>query len=285
MNTLNEKAMLISLSVSYWGAKVTDDSVVEELTTGHQTEREVHDYRKRLAPAEEVRKFKVVRSRARAYLRDKTLPWIDGGTRILPSPLYLDVAKKLREFHTEWESVVSEFFRKFPAIKAAEKKRQGSLYNDDDYPTVDSLRRKFGWDVSVFPIPSKDDWRVNVGDKEAVAIKKQIESRVKEALSVATKDLWRRLHEVVESLAKKMRESDPTFRDSIIENIRDLVGLLPDLNVADDPRLEEMRRKVEAELAKLNPDELREDGKMRKQTADAADAILKAMSGYVGDVK
>lgn len=279
--SITEKAMLMSLSISYWGAKATDDSVVEELTTEHSTEREVHDYRKRLAPAEETRKFKIIRSRARTYLRDKTSPWIDGGTRILAAPLYAEVTKELHKFHSEWDEAVAEFIRKFAKIKEAEKKRQGTLFKEQDYPSVDRLKRKFGWDVRVFPIPMKGDWRVK-GIDDSDAIEKQIDDQVKEAIGLATTNLWQRLHKVVKALAEKLAEADPTFRDSIIENIRELVALLPTMNIADDPKLEAMRKAVDEQLASLNPAELREDEKARKKTKDAADKLLATMASYLG---
>lgn len=282
--TITERAMLISLSIGYWTGKTSDDSIVDEISASHQTEKDVHDYRRRLVKAEALKEFKGVRSRARDYLKDKTSPWIDGGTRILASPLYMEVMKKMHAFKAEWDTAVAEFVRKFPSLLAEEKKRQGSLYRVEDYPSIDSLRRKFSWEQRVFPIPSNKDWRVDMGD-QTESIKKQIDDAVRDAIQLATKDLWQRLHDVVKKLAEKMAEADPTFRDSIIENIRELVAILPQMNVADDPKLEAMRHQVDEELAKLNPAELREDPKARKKTKDAADKLLAAMAGYIGGVK
>jgi hypothetical protein len=281
--SLTERAMLVNLSISYWTGKATDDSVVDELSKSHDSEKDVHDYRKRLVKAEAVNQFKAVRSRARAYHLEKTLPWIDGGTRVLPAPLYMEYMQKMRAFHNEYEVEIANFLRAYPGLKVEAKKRLGTLFKEGDYPDPIRLQRKFGWDLGVFPIPKKEDWRVDLGDKESAQMAKQVEERVKAAMEMATKDLWKRLYEVVKALAEKMAESDPKFRDSIIGNIRDLVGLLPQMNVVGDPKLEEMRRKVEEQLAKLSADELREDPKARKKTKDAADKLLEAMSGYIGN--
>jgi hypothetical protein len=278
---VTERAMLISLSIGYWTGKTSDDSVVDELTKSHDTEKDVHDYRRRLVKAEALKGFKGVRSRARAYLHDKTSPWIDGGTRILASPLFMKVSEEMRKFKTEWDNEVAEFLRKYPTLMAAEKKRQGSLFNPGDYPTAQQLVRKFSWEQRIFPIPSKADWRIDLGDQTA-GVQKQIDETVNEALKLATEDLWGRLHEVVKKLATKMTEVDPTFRDSIIGNIQELVSTLSVMNVANDPKLEEMRKTIEEQLAGINPDELREDAKARKKTKDAADKLLAAMSAYVG---
>lgn len=277
-----ERAMLVNLSISYWTGKASDDQVVDEISAAHAADKDVHDYRKRLVKAEAVNKFKAVRSQARAYHLEKTLPWIDGGIRILPAALYMDYVAKMHEFHSKYDEEIAAFLRAYPGLKVEARKRLGSLYREEDYPTPESLLRKFGWDLGVFPIPQKDDWRVNLGNKEAETIRSQIEERVTAALSMATRDLWKRLYEVVRALAEKMAEAEPKFRDSIIGNIRELVGMLPQMNITDDPKLETMRRQVDEQLAKLNPDELRDDPKARKKTRDAADKLLEAMAGYVG---
>jgi len=284
VDTLKDRAMLVSLSIGYWNGKVKDDSVVDELSTSHGTDKDVHDYSRRLVKAEALKEFKGVRSRARSFLKDQTSRWLDDGTRIMAAPLFLKMMEKMHTFKIEWDNSVAEFVRKFPSLKAEEKKRQGSLYNEGDYPTADSLRRKFSWEFRTFPIPSKEDWRIDLGDKTN-EVKAQIDAAVIEALQLATRDLWTRLHEVVKKLAEKMAEADATFRDSIIGNIQELVAILPTMNVANDPKLEDMRRQVEEQLAKLNPEELRDDPKARKKTKDAADKLLAAMASYVGGGK
>jgi hypothetical protein len=281
-SALASKAMLVNLSISYWTGKATDDSVIEELTTAHSTERDVHDYRKRLVKADAVNAFKAVRSKARAYHMDKTLPWIDGGTRVLPAKLYFDYAAKMSEFHEEYNGEVANFLKIFPKLKDEAKKRLGTLFKETDYPTAERLKQKFGWDMHAFPIPAKEDWRVSLGGKADAEIQKQIDDKVREAMVLATRDLWRRLHEVIQALSTKMREADPKFRDSIIGNVRDLLKVLPDMNVADDPELETMRKEIDAKLADVSMDALRDDPKARKKTADAADEILKKMAGYIG---
>lgn len=289
-DSITEKAMLASLSISYWTGKASDDQVEDELTTKHSTDRDVHEYKKRLIKAEAINQFKAVRSRARAYHLDKTLPWIDGGTRILPAALYFDYAAAMGKFREEYNEEVRKFIKNYPQLKLEAKKRLGTLFKETDYPAVESLPRKFGWDFHVFPIPAAKDWRVDFSNSKEGAqtrdeMMKQVDQKVKEALHLATRDLWTRLHTVIQSLAEKARDPDAKFKNSIIGNIRELIELLPKMNVTGDIELEKMRQRVEKELCKIDPDELREDEKTRKQTSDAADKILKAMAGYVGGAK
>jgi len=72
----------------------------------------------------------------------------------------------------------------------------------------------------------------------------------------------------------KGEDVSPIFRDSIIENIRELVSLLPSLNITNDPALEQARRDLESDLAGVDPEILRESKETRKEIAEKADQIL-----------
>lgn len=281
-DNLQSKAMLIALSISYWTGKASDERVVDEIVAKHKGEKSAHEYRKILFDPKFINEPKAIRSRARAYLFEKTSPWLDGGTRVLASPLYIEVAEKMREFRAEYETAVAAFCRAYSAMKGEARKRLGSLYRDEDYPSADALKRKFGWEMNVFPIPDAGDWRVDLGGKENAAVKKQIEQQLEAATALIARDNWKRLYDVVEALVIKMKDSDPTFRDSIIGNIKEACSVMHAMNITGDADITKMTRQIESDLAKLSPDELRDDPKLRKKARDAADAILEKMSAYIG---
>lgn len=281
--SLTNKAMLVGLSISYWTGKASDERVVDEISRKHKTEKDVHDYQKILVHPDAINRVKAARSRARAYHFQKTMPWIDDGTRILPSRFWDEYTEKMHEFRGEYEEAVAEFIRAYMRLKGEARKRLGDLYREEDYPSVDKLRRKFGFKVRVGQIQEARDWRVKLGAKEEAEIRKQIEEQTREAAEVVSRDLWNRLHSVVNALVEKLKEKDSTLRDSIIGNIKEMVELLPEMNVADDPKLEDMRRKVETDLAKLSVAELNDDPKKRKAARDAADDLLARMAGYIGE--
>lgn len=286
MSKLTEKAMLVNLSIAYWTGKASDDRVADELTAKHKTARDVHEYKKLLAKPDYINPVKAARSRARTYLFDKTSPWIDGGTRVLSSSMFFDFKDAMREMQSEYETEVAKMIRAYPAIKGEARKRLGTLYREEDFPTLEQLKRKFGWSLSVMPIPDKGDWRVELDAKSEAEVKRQIDERVAEAEAIIAKDLWQRLYTAVEALATKLKDTDAIFRDSIIGNIVELCDLLPQMNVGGDAKLDKMAMELKGIYSKMGPDtldNLREDKKARKQTADAASAILEKMKGYIGE--
>lgn len=285
MVSIEKKAMLVSLSISYWTAAASDSSVGAELTKKHNTDADVHRYAKMLVKASELAPVQAARSAARKYHFSVTSPWIDGGTRVLPSAMYMDYAGKMRELRGEYDTAVAAFVKRYPALKGEARKRLGDLFREEDYPSIESLKRKFGWDMAVMPIPSAGDWRVDLGAKYNMEMEKQIEARVKQATEVVMQDLWQRLFAPVSALAAKMKDAEPIFRDSIVGNIKDQCVLMHKMNVTEDPRLTAMVKRIELSLTKFDPQVLRDDAKVRKQAAVAADDILAVMAGYIGKDK
>jgi hypothetical protein len=139
------------------------------------------------------------------------------------------------------------------------------------------------------------DFRVDLGDDEVKRIRAEIEHDVKEATQVAMNDLWERLYQAVSHMAerldgtakyrgiksKRAKTKDKRFRDSLVENLVDLVALIPKLNLTDDPKLEDIRRRIEKELTKFDPEDLREDKALRSKAKRSAEDILNAMGGYI----
>ena len=83
-------------------------------------------------------------------------------------------------------------------------------------------------------------------------------------------------------MAEKLADPKAIFRDTMIENTRELCALLPRLNFADDPNLEAMRQEVEQSLAGNHPDALRNDPDLRRDKAAEAKAIMDKMRAFMG---
>jgi hypothetical protein len=77
---------------------------------------------------------------------------------------------------------------------------------------------------------------------------------------------------VVSVEIKKKRR--PKLYDSMLEQGLALTDLLKDLNVTNDPRLEEARRDLETALSRIDIDSLRESPELQRSTKTAMQDIL-----------
>jgi hypothetical protein len=277
---LNDRALLVQLNVSQWTARKYDKSASKEVTTAHGANQAAGRFNKSLLPMNDkldnIHK-KTTLIRTKYY--DNTLPWGLDGTMMLPTANYLHFMSEFRKEKGEWQVLVQEFYDDYEQDILDAQRILGSLYSAADYPTGDNLRVKFSMDMAVFPVPSSD-FRVAIGSEELSRIQQDVERRVKDAEQAALKDVWTRLYDRVKHMAEKLADPKAIFRDSMLENTREICALLPRLNFSDDPNLEAMRQQVEASLIK-HPEALRNDPDLRRDTAAEAKAIMDKMSVFM----
>jgi hypothetical protein len=82
---------------------------------------------------------------------------------------------------------------------------------------------------------------------------------------------------------EKGDKSDRTgiFRDSLVNNIKELVNIIPALNLTETPEIEAMRVKLLRQLCASPPEELRQSPLVRQHVLDRANAILKEVSEFL----
>lgn len=278
---LNDRALLVQLKVSQWTARKYDKKATKEVADSNGTTTAAGRYNKSLLPMNDLLDNihkKTTFIRAKYY--ENTLPWGMDGTQMLPTSNYLNFMAEFRKERGEWNILVSNFIHGYDSMVLDAQRILGSLYDHRDYPSATDLRSKFDMDVAVFPVPSSD-FRVSIASDELTRIQQDVERRVKDAEQAALKDVWTRLYERVKHMAEKLADPKAIFRDSMVENAREICALLPRLNFSDDPHLETMRQQVEASLIK-HPDALRNDPDLRRDTAAEAKKIMDAMGAFMG---
>lgn len=282
---ISSKAMLVHLNISGWSGRRHDDDASNEVANNHSTTAaRAGRYHKCLidTKAESFRAVKQAEDRIRKYHYEHTLPWAKNGAQMLPQKQFFDYAAKMQELRTAWEAALKVFFEDYPRLKANAKVELNGLYKETDYPNEASLKRKFGFSIDYFPVPDAQDWRVDLGEEEEAAIRANITAQVEAATHEAMRELAERLLEPVRHMAEKLSVPGAIFRDSLIENVKEMVDLVPRLNVADDSGLEALRKEVRDKLTLTPANVLRTDEAARKAKAAQARAIEKKMAAFLG---
>ena len=282
---LTDKALLVQLNVSQWTARKYDKKVTQAVAEQHNTIVEAGRYNKSLLPLNDyLGNIHKLTTTIRTEYYKNTLPWGINGTQMLPSKNYMSFMTAFRNHKSNWLALVDQFVDAYPQLKLdAQRLLTIGLYKEEDYPSVENLRAKFGMDMIVMPVPT-DDFRVQIADEELSAIQQQVTDRVTNASQEAMKEAWQRLYDVVKHASDKLNDPTGVFRNSLVENINDICGILPRLNFADDPNLEAMRQQVEQSLANENPEALRVDWDLREQKGRQVKAIADKMAVFMGDL-
>lgn len=252
---LSSRAMLCALSISMWIARKHDPDASEEIAARHGAQTDAGRYHKVLLPRQALAEIQKIVSEARQEHYFMTLPWDDNGYRVLPAAVYLDHAKRMRALSSRFAAAVEILTGEFGTLVAQSRTRLGGLFREQDYPTIEELRAKFGFETNVLPLPDAGDFRVALGDEERERIRRQITAAVESSLQVGSRELWYRLYEAVQHMADRLNAYKVTdqgiehpFRDTVVTNLVKLTEVLPKLNITSDPELARLAAQVRSSL-------------------------------------
>jgi len=288
-NALAERAMLVTLSVSTWSARKNDTRISDKVAADHGADRSMGRYAKHLIPRELLTAVSAANHALRDHHNLNTLAWGDDGTRILPAANFFGYQQHQSSLEDQFGRAVRNFIASYPDYVDTAATALNGLFDPRDYPAPDQIAEKFGVRRHFLPVARSDDFRVCLGDLHVARIKAEIEARNAELLSAANRELWQRVHDVTSRLVERLSayEVDPVdgtrlhpFRDSLIDNVRSLLDLMPRLNITADARMERVRQQLAGKVACHDPETLREDHVLRAEVVDAASGILAQMEGY-----
>jgi hypothetical protein len=279
-STLQDRAMLTVLTISQWTNRKHDKIVSAEVEVSHAA-KDAGRYNKQLINKAALDPISKIAGAARDYHYKVTLPWGNNGERLLPAALFLDYAENMRMYKDTFAQRAREFVGIYPDLVRDARTRLGSMYNALDYPAASDIADKFDIATSFTPVPSANDFRVDLSEEYVDKIKSEITSAVEERQRDAVKHCWDRVRDVVGKIHERLEDKDKTFRDSLIENARELVSILPALNITGDPELISIEADVKTLL--VHPDVLRNNPVTRSETAVRAAEIMKRMEAFRGN--
>jgi hypothetical protein len=275
---ITERAMLAAVHISIWTAIKHDRKVSREVAEQHGAYAGAGRYNKQLLrEAERLESLRSLSGQIRQYFYKITLPWSDEGYRLLPAHFYFELTTKMREFEASFSQQVEEFLAVYPNYIEQVKPELNALFREEDYPSTEKLRNKFGVKLEVLPIPSGNDFRVTLSEEEQARVAREIDENVRQSLQKGTEDLWTRLKGVVAHMVERLNEPESRFHASLVTNICQLVDLLPRLNVNQDEELNHFAEEIKNRLCGFTARELKKNEILRAATANDAAQILTEM--------
>lgn len=289
-NILASRAMLASLTITQWHGTKLDRRVTDSATAAHNASADAGRFNKRAIRKEAFAKIQAITTRARIEHDSRTLPW-GKGAQLLAAPGFLDWNHKMRDLKAEFDAAAAEFVAAYPGEIEAAKKSLGDMFDPADYPSPDEIAGRFSFSFRILPFPDARDFRVDLGDAHVAAIRAEIEADGRRALAEATAEPFKRIALTVGAMAEKLaafkpatrkgEKSEGVFRDSLVENVRELTALLPALNVTGDSTLAEIAERMKAELCRHDAEALRKSDNLRAATAAKAEKIVQDISAFL----
>ena len=276
--TINTRALLVNLSVSTWTARKFDRAISDEIAAQHGAAGDAGRYNKALIQGDSYKALIKCSQAARTEHYFQTLAWSDEGWRLLPTANHSNYADKMRHHKDRFEAALLAFVADYPDLKDIARQRLNGMFKDSDYPAAEQIADRFRMSIEYTPVPTAGDFRLDeLTADQLQQVEQSVSSRVEQATADAVSDAWRRLHDVVGAMRERLAQPEAIFRDSLVENAKDVVDVLGRLNVTGDKNLAAMCDKVRTDLTAYSPQRLRTAPAARQETADKASAILSEM--------
>lgn len=274
-------AMMVELNISCWTARKLDKNVSKDIDAVKNTKVRAGNYHKHLL-AGNPHHDAVVKYAASSRLWNikQTIPWSDSGPRIVTMENLFNGGYKqeLDNRKAEFERLVDVFLGVYPTLISAAAFQLGDLFDRDEYPTPETIRSKFRFNYTLTPIPTANDFRIEIGEQAKRELVEQYEAAFNERLNNAMRDVWDRLYECLTHMSERLADDEAgnrkVFHGTLLTNARELIDLLAKLNVTGDPKLEEARRDLHNAILNTEIDTLKESDYVRENVKSKVDAIL-----------
>jgi hypothetical protein len=292
---LTKCAMLNSVSIKLEGLlgerrdKAASKLVEDHYQTTHNRTKASKHLIDRKHP--KVRNVVVAAQSVRAAVYKHTFPWGDSALRLLPSKAFPEFDKKVRDSITELRGCVEEYIREYPALVAQAKIDLNGMFDATQYPDQDKLAGMFRVSCNYWPMPASGHFVADIASDAADAARDTIVKETIARSNHAVNDMVSRIESAVSSYVERLsayvKETDDygtttirnIFRDSLIDNLREISRLTRAMNFTDDAGLEAVANQVER-LARVLPDTLRNDKHTRDEMVTEGQQLLAKLNSY-----
>lgn len=277
--SLHKSSVLVKLTIRQWDGFKNDKRVSERVDQEYRTAGDAGNYNKRLLDKPVLHPIQAIANKIRAQHARLTMPWCYDGVSLLPSKLYFEYTEVMRNLTDLFTEQVSNLIQQYPVHKANQAIKLGAMFNPEDYPDRDDLGRRFSISHSFFPVPQSDHFIVDLEAAESAKMKEALRQELVSTQTQALKHLYDRAIEIVGHVHDRLYDPKAIFRDSLVENVIQLVNILPSLNVFNDPTLERVCRELKDHVLICDAQDLRTDLKTRQAVANSAYDILSLLKG------
>jgi hypothetical protein len=275
MESLKDRAMVVNVHISLWGARKQDDKVKREIEDIHNV-REVGSFTKKLMKSPHLEEINTKAGRIRKIYREMTLPWGDNGDRIITTDKYFEFLTTLGKETMEFDQLCDNFaYKVYVDQIEKERERLKTMFRESDYPHPDLIRDKFRLKTVFSPLTDGNDFRLAASDEINAILKAQMDHELQERVTTANDEILDKVRVVVMKMYETLSEPGKGFKSSLIGNVEALVDTIPTINIFNDTHITEV-----VEMLKplcVNYDVLKGNDSFRQEIAKKAFNVLQNM--------
>lgn len=287
MSSIRTTSLLYRPSLSIWTARKLDKSESSKVNRDNGAIDGAANVHKQLLPeSQELLAVQKWANAFRTFIYTSTSPWDDAGWRIRSVTGHMDFMAEVGDRIAEGTLLKDAFVHAYAQEIESSARKLGHMFQRSDYPGVREVESKFRFVVDVMPVPGADDFRVVEGIPQAEVdqLVKIAQSATEQRIQEAMKEVYQRLYTVVAKMANTLEQygagTVKKFNDSLVENIAEIVGVMPALNLTGDPKLAALATEA-AQLANYSLLDLRKSESVRNAAVKDARTLAMKFRGYV----
>jgi hypothetical protein len=281
--SIASSALLVELNMGQWTARKKDKKATAKANQDAGARRDASSVNKNLLTGcDSLAAITKFNSRLRSTHYELSLDWASG-VKLLPTALHQKYHETMTGLIAEGERLVDTFLEEYEFHKIAAEANLGDMYDANEYPSVEQVRRKFYYSIVYSPVPESGDFRVDMGNTAQTYLVDSYNKHYQDRIQTAANTVWQRMYDVLEAMSERLdgvdvgKNGEPKnkqFQRSLISNVTDLVDLMGAFNVTGDSQMTALQQRLDSAMRGVTFEALKCNPHLRAQTKREVDAVL-----------
>ena len=293
ITTIATSAVLIDLTISNWAGRKKDRKSTEEVVKSNYagSTKAASVTKNLMTDDKDLDAIRAYAQETRLWLQGRTLAWGDRGTRLLPSKNIIDVAGELDARVQQYDTLVAKFIQDYAIKVSAAAFKLGALFKREEFPSADSIARRFAMRYCMTPVPTSGDFRVDVQNDVGAYLQAQFQKAAEARLVDAMREPWQRAFETLQHAKERLeaalafepsaegevdKRRSPKIYQSMFDNAVELAQMLDTLNLTGDAQLADCAAKMRRLFSNVDVKSLRESVDQQAAVKKQVDDMLGA---------
>lgn len=268
----------VRVRVSSWLGNVKSNEGQQELAYNHNAEADAVSVGMNLLPKLVQKEIRDHAVGIRKALKKASLPFEDGGYRIMKATEYSKLNKEIQRRKDAFKTFIhDEIFMKYDEIRFMSQVRLGSLFDDEAFPSAETIMDRFDVHLFVQPIQNLEDLRITgMSESEIEKIKEDTMAEYERNLISGQMELVNGIRQAVEVIVGKTGNESSRYKRAL-EKLGELCDSVPSLNILDSDELNKLAKAIKTKIANVDSNVIKESENVKTNIKKQAESFVDAL--------
>jgi hypothetical protein len=282
-NDISKNIISVKVTVHRWSGKSNRRDLAQDIADKVGGDEAQFTTAIRMLPPNVKHDIGTAASRIRRCFKRHTLPWEDGGWRILKAENFAKFKDELEVLRLEYQQVVDDMVRNRDSHFKYAKQSLGKAFDPDKFPSASEMESRFAVSLRSRGVASPRLIQVQgLSNEDEAELKRSMEAELTEQVSGAVENIVIQLQKLLENTIKKLgRESQKGVQYKALKaRAKEICASLGELNITDDKEINKLIAKVEGTITSIDQDSVREVKRERTKKTKETKEVMEALSNF-----